>query len=597
MAILPTRKVEIAFDAGVWTDISADVVQIKTRRGRNAESGAFETGTCSLTVRNDTRKYDPDHASGPYYGKLRPNRVVRVQATYNAITYDVFYGYLDRITQNPGGPNAAAATIDASDLFKLLNRQELPVSVYAAEVAADNPTTWYRLGDPVGATVALDQIGAAHATYAGDVALGQAGLIVRDPDGAVNTGTTGEVQAPDSTTLPAGDWSMEVWFTCLPDGSTMALFSSTGQDYATLKVRATGVLEDYSGAAGTRVVHDGSPHHVVITRTNAGTITIYLDGTVEITHAAGAQAVDGPVWLSRRLIVLTAIIGKKATFDEFALYPGTILSAARVAAHNSAGRTPWNGDTPGARLGRIASLAAVTLTSLGAGTTTLQNTSLGGTALAYMQKVEETEIGRLFVMSNGTLRFVGRQEAEMGSYLVTKSTLVDADSGLGDEYRSVSAVVDEGAIVTRATVSRDGSVAITYTDAAAVTEFKTIDETHEGLLHDSDTYSLYYAQYLVNTKKAPTSRLGALQIELPSAPPTLYPNILGIELADRVQYKRKPQNTGAVTSQYMRVESIEHSTGGHYWTTLLQLSRYDQAGGVPVGHWDSALWDQAVWGL
>lgn len=595
MAILPTRKVEIAFDAGVWTDISADVVSIHTRRGRNAESGAFETGTCSIKVRNDTRKYDPDHASGPYYGKLRPNRVVRVQATYNAITYPVFYGYLDRITQEPGGPNAAAATIDASDLFKLLNRQELPGSAYAVEVAADTPTHWWRLGEPVGATVALDQGSAPiNGTYSGVLTLGTSGLVVRDPDTAMTTtdGGTGQVEA--KAAAPTGTtFSVEflVNVVTLPAGTRQVI--NTIPSTLSVIIDNAGILTvNTSGLAlGTGAVFTaGVTRHVVFTAAAGGT-SLYVDGALVDTDAAVTALAAADFYPGGSALNTTA-----ATIDEVAVY-STALSAARVAAHNSAARTPWNGDTPGARLARIASLAAVTLTSLDTGSTTLQNTSLGGTALAYMQKVEETEIGRLFVLRDGTLRFVGRREADMGSYLVTRSTLVDADSGAGDEYRSVSAIVDEGAIVTRATVSRDGSIAVTYTDAAAVAEFKTIDETHEGLLHDSDTYSLYYAQYLVNTKKAPTSRLGALQIDLPSAPVTLYPNILGIELADRVQYKRKPQNTGAVTSQYMRVESIEHSTGAHYWTTLLQLSRYDQAGGVPVGYWDGALWDQAVWGL
>ena len=187
MATLPTRLVEIEFVAGsdMWTDVSADVDNLSTRRGRNRELGAFETGTLNVVLRNETRKYDPENAAGPYYGNLRPNRRIRIRATYNAVTYPVFQGYVDQITQEYQGPNGAQTTISASDLFKILNRVELLSSVYAAEVNADAPIHWWRLGEPGGATLAVDSIGTAHLTYYGPPTLGVSSLPVREDDTAV----------------------------------------------------------------------------------------------------------------------------------------------------------------------------------------------------------------------------------------------------------------------------------------------------------------------------------------------------------------------------------------------------------------------------
>jgi hypothetical protein len=295
--------------------------------------------------------------------------------------------------------------------------------------------------------------------------------------------------------------------------------------------------------------------------------------------------------------ILSGFVG---VIDEVALYTSA-LSSARVAAHNSGARTPWTGDLPGARLGRILDLAAVPTAdrNIDTGSTVLQSTSLGGSALAYAQKVEETDFGELFVTRDGKVRYISRDNLYTGTYLTSQATLVDDDSGAGVPYlNGGSADVDGSIIVTRSTVSRDGSIAVTYYDAAAKAEFGWLDDTHDGLLHASDAYSLAYAQWIVNTHKAPATRIGALDLALAKDPPTMYPAILALELGDRVTYKRKPQNLGAVISIDMRVQSIAHDTGAGYWRTKLELSPINlAAGGAPVGVWDVSLWDQSVWGI
>lgn len=623
MATLPTRLVEIEFDAGVWTDVSADVVQIATQRGRNRELGAFETGTMTFTVRNDGRKYDPDNSAGPYYGKLRPNRRVRFRATYNAITYPVIQGYLDRITQNPGGPNDATAEFAASDLFKLLNRVELPVSVYAAEVTADTPVAWWTLSEPNDAAVARDATGHGYdAVYADNPTRGAAGLAVRDPStsttfvhaspnrveyaGNLITGYPFTIEALVQVANSNTDFRMiyDDEHNSLPLNQAVYLFvddnASGNQGKVGLVISGSSLRVVYSSAR----IDDGAVHHVAAVVAANNDTKIYVDGVdVSVMSLTGTPTFPTGTYrtgIGNNPAFSSSIgnLGLGGQAQNVAVY-NTALSAARVAAHNTAARTPWRGDLPGARLGRVLDLAAVPAAdrNIDTGTTTLQSTSLGSSALGYAQKVEETELGELFVSRDGKIRFVGRQAALTGGYLTSQFTLVDDDSGAGIPYTDVSADVDEATVITRATVSRDGSIAVQYGDTAAQTEFKLIDENHDGLLHDDDAYSLYYAQWLVNTHKSPVTRVGTVNLELPTNPATMYPAVLGVEIADQVTYKRKPQNTGAVITIPMRVEAIAHETGGAYWHTTLQLSPFNLAGGVPVGVWDTSLWDQAVWGF
>jgi len=623
---LPFAAIEWEFDAGAWTDVAPDVVSVGTRRGRNRESGAFETGTMTLTLRNDTRKYDPDNTAGPFYGKLRPNRRIRLRATYAGATYPIFVGYVDRITQQYGGPNDATAAVDVSDAFKLLNRAELPDSAWMAEIRTDAPKHWWRMGDPAGATVALDSVGVGTdaAVGAAPVVFGTAGLVTRDPDTAVTLGPTSGTLSSDilSTTVsdvgigtnPSFTLEAIVRLTAISsnDAAVVALQIGNVGLYAVLFVGGAASGADQgkplflidNGSTNWFTpfgpsINDGSPHHLAATVTAAGAMSLYVDGTLTGTATAGTYTLSTttmPVNLGNMRSLTQGFIGD---LDEVALYDYA-LPAARVAAHAGARSAPWNGDLPGPRLARILDLAAVPAADrdLDAGTTTLQATSTAGDALGYAQKVEETDAGRFFVAADGRVRYISREAAWTGGYLTPRFTLVDDDSGAGIPYRDVSAEVDEARIVTRATVSREGSVAITYSDAAALAEFKVLDETHDGLLHNSDTYSAAYAQWIVNTNKTPATRLGAVALEMTRDPANMYPAILALEIGDRVTYKRKPQNVGATITQDMRLEAVAHEYAAKYWRTRLQLSPFNLgAGGYGVGVWDVSLWDQATWGL
>lgn len=622
MAVLPTRLLEIEFDAGVWTDVFADVVDVASDRGRNRELGAYETGTLRVTLRNDARTYDPDYAAGPYYGKLRPNRRVRFRATYDAVTYPVFLGYIDRIEQVYGGPNDAAAVIDVSDRFKILNRIELPDSVYGVELAADTPTWWFRLGEPSGSDTVRDVAGTATLEAFGAPELGAASVVVRDPDTALGQAdaTTGFSALGSWITAGATPITLEAWIqTTTTAEQTIVSVGDGGEGMrARLYVTATGkagwsVGKTVAGntsagnAGGSVTVNDGAPHHLVGVYTAGGApnLQLYVDGgaaqngdLVPSAFGSGSQELcignAGVGWILPEAHA-SGLIG---TVDEVALYMGN-LTSGQAAAHNTAGRTPWDGDLPGERLERILALAGVDAAdyTLDAGTTTLQSTDLGGDALSYAQKVEQTDLGAFFVARDGELRFLARGSLITGDYLTTKATLVDHTGG-GIPYRSSSADVDEAALITRATVSRAGSIAVTYADAVAVAEFQAVDATYEGLLHDDDAYSLSYAQWIVSTHKDPRSRLGRVELALTRDPDTMYPGILDLELGDRVAYVRQPQNVGTAITLDMRVDAISHETGGAYWTTRLQLSPFNPGeGGLPVGVWDETDWDQSVWGI
>lgn len=616
MATLPTREFSIEFTAGTWTDVTADMVSVATRRGRNRELGAFETGSGTVVLRNETRKYDPEYAAGPYYGRLRPNRRIRIRATYNAITYPVMIGYIDRITQTYDGPNAAITTITFSDLFKILNRVELPASAYAAEVLADTPILWWRLDEPSGSATFADSSGNARTgTPTGTVGAGSSTLIVRDPGAAVafTEVPSSNVSGPIALSS-AAPWALEFWFR-MPANPTvivwLASFDAGAAGQNDLRVSLNNVTRfldvNLRNTAGTgysltlaSTVDAGILYHAVITHDTDRFLRMYLNGALVGTAATASTGTFS--WTTARVGSDYNQYSPNAVIDEFAVYSGTIPTAARIAVHNTVGRTPWNGDAVNTRAGRILDLAKVAAAdrSIDTGSTTLQATSLAGSALAYLQKLETTELGELFVTRDGKVRLLGRREAQQGAYLTSNATLADATpAGVEVGYREGSPIfdVDEATLITRATVSRDGSVALAYSDAGAIAEFQAIDATYEGLLHNSDAYSYDYAQWIVNTHKTPTSRVGTVLVALPGDPVNAYPKILGLELGDRVTLKRRPKVGAAITYDY-RVEAVAHDTGTAYWNAQLQLSPFNLgAGGNPVWIWGTTKWGAQVWGI
>jgi hypothetical protein len=64
-------------------------------RGRGSELDDFQPGTATLTLDNRDRAYDPTNTSGPNYGNLKPRKRSSLQATWNAIVYDLFDGFVN----------------------------------------------------------------------------------------------------------------------------------------------------------------------------------------------------------------------------------------------------------------------------------------------------------------------------------------------------------------------------------------------------------------------------------------------------------------------------------------------------------------------
>lgn len=131
-------KVEIAFASNpgaavpTYTDVSAYVRSLTTRRGRQHELDRTDSGTATLTLLNSDGRFDPTNGASPYSPNVLPMRRLRVTYEYSATVYPIFSGFIESWPQTWVGNNVGFVTLTAADGFKPLGLKTLNAS-YPAE--------------------------------------------------------------------------------------------------------------------------------------------------------------------------------------------------------------------------------------------------------------------------------------------------------------------------------------------------------------------------------------------------------------------------------------------------------------------------------
>ena len=118
----------LADAAAVIVDVSNVVNSIQTKRGRNVQTNQFQTGTLTLVIVDQTGAFNPQNSSGPYFSLLTPMRKVQITATYGAVTYPVFSGFITSYSTsipNASTSEVALTTITAVDAFRLAQNAQI----------------------------------------------------------------------------------------------------------------------------------------------------------------------------------------------------------------------------------------------------------------------------------------------------------------------------------------------------------------------------------------------------------------------------------------------------------------------------------------
>ena len=118
----------LADSSSIIVDVSDVVNKIETKRGRSPQTNQFQTGTLTLVIVDVNGDFNPQNTAGPYYNLLTPMRKVQITATYGAVTYPVFSGFITSYSTSiprQGSGDVALTTIQAVDAFRLAQNAQI----------------------------------------------------------------------------------------------------------------------------------------------------------------------------------------------------------------------------------------------------------------------------------------------------------------------------------------------------------------------------------------------------------------------------------------------------------------------------------------
>lgn len=622
IASLPTMQVEVSFTAPYatpsWVDITTYVKGFDTQGGRQHELDQIEPSTATIVLSNRDARFNPWNTTGPYASMgvgLVPEMPVKITATWNSVTYPIFYGYVDSWIPSWSNPMSGDITISASDILGLFAVNNMNLPYYKSLVLASTPTFYYRCDEPPGSSLILDSSGnSLYAKLIGTPNEYQVpGALTTDIDTGIDLDGDAYILIPFDIPSTAG-MTFELWFKT--DSSflynTAILIepqvAAIGASYFEIAVNTTGggsnlymnVNDGTTNLAvnGPVIPTDGNWHHLVVTATaNFASVIMYLDG---VSVGTGSSAGVFPTFTTPLQIGWTgaapfaAFVGQ---VDEVAFYP-SVLSGATVLAHYQAGAFADAVQFSGQLISGICTQLGVPtgLLSIATGVSEVQPLQSGATlsvteVLDFMQQVNGTENGLLWQAPNGVLTFVDRHTAlTQATSRVSQATFEDAPTstyfylidgfvpGLDnlDLWNEVIAAAQQD---TTLGVSGANQV---YENLASQTQYgKRTYPNSPTLLTVTDAEALEFAQYIGGRYSTPVARVRTVQLSSnagPSGTPGVnLPAMLGLSLWERVTIISHGLVGGTALTQIGIIEGVQHSFKADpgEWRTIFQLSPAD----------------------
>lgn len=239
----------------------------------------------------------------------------------------------------------------------------VPNCPYYNVVIADNPVSYWRLGESLG-TLAVDEIGIIDGTYVNTPTLGQTGLILSEADTSVAfNGTTQYISTGYKYDFiqQTGIFTIEVWIQLTDNnldtiqdiagtefasaGIGWSMFyenrSSIGSPHSIRFLISKGTLGTYGilASSNTGAIVDNLPHHVVVTG-NGSSVTFYVDGIqvggpISFVGLSGSSSAAN-AWLAGSSSGTSAKFN--GTLDEVVIYnyeltPTQILNHYTIAGY------------------------------------------------------------------------------------------------------------------------------------------------------------------------------------------------------------------------------------------------------------------------
>ena len=239
-----------------------------------------------------------------------------------------------------------------------------------------------------------------------------------------------------------------------------------------------------------------------------------------------------------------------SAYDGFNFLAGQTLTAGTYSSQKS-----------GARVSAVLADASVAWpfgSVVDTGSATLQGDAVTAedNALQYLQLVESTEPGDLFVARDGKLTFYDRAKV-----FPSATAPVLTDSGSGIEYSQIRVTYGSELLYTQAELTRKGdSTVVQANDLSAQDLYGIRVLSSEGLLSNSVADLGELAIYYVGQYSQPEYRFEQVEVILSQLSETDQNTLLGLDLGSVCKVVFTPNGVGSPIEKYAKVISIAHNS-------------------------------------
>lgn len=310
-----------------------------------------------------------------------------------------------------------------------------------------------------------------------------------------------------------------------------------------------------------------------LARYNAGTMSVTLDNSdaaFDPTIPAGTVGYPyaGQIIPGKRIRVTVGLerqfVGVIQDWDLDYPLGGIATATVRAAdafvqlANRTLDAESFSSALSSAMLTAVLDLPEVAFDSaardIGTGITTLQATTveLGTNALTFLQLIEASEPGSLFVSKDGFLTFRSRRYSPSYDDAITIT-----DDGTSITPASILVEYGSELLYNRATIERAGGVTQVANDTASQATFGIFAYSAEGLLMNTDAVALSMAQYYANTYGEPAFRPKRISLNMAAQTGENQGLLQAIDIDDIVLVSFTPPG-GLLIERYMLVSGISH---------------------------------------
>jgi hypothetical protein len=174
------------------------------------------------------------------------------------------------------------------------------------------------------------------------------------------------------------------------------------------------------------------------------------------------------------------------------------------------------------------------------------------TALSYLQNIDVSEGGGLFIAKDGSLEFLQRTDSQV------PATVKFTDDGTGIPFSDISLEFGTETLYTNISVEYTGGTAVTTAPADTLAKYGLIDFNVKTLLAD-ETEADNVADFFLFRYSNPIVRINGLEVRINGLTPAQQSQVLSLELGDPVDVIFTPQGIGSAIEQVLVVDQIEHN--------------------------------------